>query len=287
MYRRILVAIDRRGLADHALPAVAGLARRSLGQVLVVTQPETAETPAAASRRVKDVVRRLEAAGVAARGEVLPTHTRPPARLIAEAAREFGAELVALGSRGLGDLAGLFLGSVGHQVAALLVCPVLLVHGAGVQSDELQVQPLRRVLVAVRTLPESEGALAAARTLAAEHDADVLVVHALEMAFDSEDAWYTETESEAEALVRDAAQRLNGGVRWVHTRVLRGGASVAAALAAAAERWDGDLIVLGSRRPTDLGGLLLGSVAHGLVRRTQRPVLLAERAAAVAEERAS
>jgi nucleotide-binding universal stress UspA family protein len=282
MYRRMLVAIDRRGLADHALPTVAALARQCLGEVLVVSQPDAMETPAAASCRVKEVVRRLEAGGVAAHGEVLPTHTQTPARLIVKAACDFGADLVALGSRGRGDLAGLFLGSVGHQVAAQVRCPVLLVHGKGDTPDELQPLRLRRLLVAVRTTAESEEALAVARTLAAEHGADVLVVHALEMAFDSEDAWYTEADAEAEAVVQRAAERLDGCGR-VETRVVHGGPVVAADIAATAERWDADLIVLASRRPTDLGGLLLGSVAHGVVRRTQRPALLAERAAVAAE----
>jgi nucleotide-binding universal stress UspA family protein len=276
MYSRIVVAIDRRGLAGHALPAVAALARQSLGQVLVVSQPEATETPAAAGRRVREVVRRLEAAGVSAGGEVLPAHTQPAAGPIAQAARDFGADLVALGSRGLGDLAGLLLGSVGHQVAARVRCPVLLVHGDGEAAGEIEPLRLRRLLVAVRRPAESEAALALTRTLAAEQGADVLVVHALEMAFDSEDAWYTETDAEAEAVVRRAAERLDGCGR-VETRVVHGGPAVAADIAAAAERWDADVIVLASRRPTDLGGLLLGSVAHGLVRRTRRPVLLAER----------
>lgn len=51
---------------------------------------------------------------------------------------------------------------------------------------------------------------------------------------------------------------------------------VAASIADAADRSDAGLIVMGSRRLTDLGGLVLGSAAHGVVRRTQRPVLLAE-----------
>jgi len=278
MYKRILVAIDRRGLADHALPAVIALARQSLGEVVVVSRPDTAETPVAALSRVRDVVRRLEAAGVAARGEVLGTHAQPVARLIAGAVRDLGADLVALGSRGRGDLAGLFLGSVGHQVAALVDCPVLLVHGDGPRIDDLQTQPFRRVLVAVRISDETEGAIAATRTLAIEHGAAVLVVHLLEPAFDGEAAWYTETESAAEALVQRAARQLGDTGGTVETRVLRGGRSVASDIAAAAAEWDADLVVLGSRRPTDLGGLLLGSVAHDLVRRTDRPVLLAERA---------
>ncbi len=269
MYKRVLVAVDRRGLADHALPAVAALARQSLGEVLVVSQPDTAETPEAASSRVRDVVRRLEAAG---------------ARLIGQAARDEGADLVALGSRGRGDLAGLFLGSVGHQVAAQVGCPVLLVRGVEHQAaGGVQALPIRRLLVAVGGSDQAEGAVAAARTLALQHGAAVLVVHALEPAFEGEDAWCTETESHAEALVRRAAQQLGEPGVTVETRVLPGGLSVAADLAAVAEEWDADLIVLGSRRPTDLGGLLLGSVAHGLVRRTRRPVLLAERARVEAE----
>jgi nucleotide-binding universal stress UspA family protein len=34
---------------------------------------------------------------------------------------------------------------------------------------------------------------------------------------------------------------------------------------------------MGSRRLTDLGGLIVGSIAQGVIRQTARPVLLAER----------
>ena len=55
--------------------------------------------------------------------------------------------------------------------------------------------------------------------------------------------------------------------------------TVASAIVRAARDWGADLVVLGSRRPTDLDGLLLGSTAHALVRLTSRPLLLAERTA--------
>lgn len=49
----------------------------------------------------------------------------PSAQVILHAAR--GADLVVLGSRGLGGFKGLLLGSVSHQVARHAVCPVVVV----------------------------------------------------------------------------------------------------------------------------------------------------------------
>ena len=49
---------------------------------------------------------------------------------------------------------------------------------------------------------------------------------------------------------------------------------VAAAIAAAAEECGADLVVLGSRGRSDLGGLLLGSVGHEVLARVTCPVLL-------------
>lgn len=48
---------------------------------------------------------------------------------------------------------------------------------------------------------------------------------------------------------------------------------VAEAIAADAERWGADLVVLGSHRRGDLRSLLVGSVGHAVARRTRRPLL--------------
>jgi hypothetical protein len=127
---------------------------------------------------VDAAVARLEADGVhAARAEVLSVHARPVAAVIVEAAHRLHADLVALGSHGRGDLAGLLLGSVGHRVAARLDCPVLLVHADG---HEARLEPTRRLLVAVDDSQEAMDAVAATAGLAGEHGADVVVVHSLE-----------------------------------------------------------------------------------------------------------
>ncbi len=51
-----------------------------------------------------------------------------PAGAILEAARAEGADLIVMGTRGLGALGGLFLGSQSQKVVAQAPCPVLLVR---------------------------------------------------------------------------------------------------------------------------------------------------------------
>ena len=50
-----------------------------------------------------------------------------PAPAILDHAREVGADMIVLGSRGLGDLKGLVMGSVSHQVASLAPCTCVTV----------------------------------------------------------------------------------------------------------------------------------------------------------------
>jgi nucleotide-binding universal stress UspA family protein len=276
VYRRIVLAMDRRGLAESAVPVVTALALGSLAQVVVISvrDAETDAAPAAtAAEAAAAAAARLEAGGVCARADVLSVRARPVAAVIVEAVHRLRADLVAMGSHGRGDLAGLLLGSVSQRVAARVDCPVLLVHAGG-RADRLG--PIRRLLVAVNDSGEAMGAVAAAARLAGEHEADVVVVHSLDDEVVDRDG-YGAAQHAAFALLDRAARRVAAPGRTVEARLLTGPGSVAARLAAAAERWSADLVVVGSRRRTDLGGLMLGSVGRGLVRRTYRPVLLAER----------
>jgi len=70
----------------------------------------------------------LEAVADSAEGvevERVVAEGAPPERLVAVAD---GAELLVLGSRGLGGFAGLLLGSVSQQCAHHARCPVVIVH---------------------------------------------------------------------------------------------------------------------------------------------------------------
>lgn len=53
--------------------------------------------------------------------------TGPPARTIVHVAEEIGADTIVMGSRGLGDLEGLLLGSVSHKVTTLAKCTCVTV----------------------------------------------------------------------------------------------------------------------------------------------------------------
>lgn len=263
MYDRILVALDGRGLAERALPVVISLARRSLAEVIVLAVDEGA---ADIERTTAAVAAHLERHGVRAWAQVRQPDDDAVAATIARAARLAKADLVVLGSQGHGDLAGLLLGSVSHAVASQLDCAALIVHD-GTDRPVEDERPIRRILAAVDGSDGSAAAMDAAARLAREHGARILVAHAPERR--------RRGDLSPAVLLAAACRRLHEAGVAAEERILPGDEPVAARLAEAAELWDADLSVLGSRRLTNLGGLLLGSVAHQLVRRSSRPVLLA------------
>jgi nucleotide-binding universal stress UspA family protein len=70
--------------------------------------------------------RELEQAGVPHKVELVRGFVGQVAKIIVEAARDHGAGVIVLGSRGRGDLTALLLGSVTHQVIHLADRPVLV-----------------------------------------------------------------------------------------------------------------------------------------------------------------
>ena len=57
----------------------------------------------------------------------IETKEGPIARTIVERAKSFKADIIVIGSRGMGDLEGLLRGGVSHRVETLAKCPVLVV----------------------------------------------------------------------------------------------------------------------------------------------------------------
>jgi nucleotide-binding universal stress UspA family protein len=52
----------------------------------------------------------------------------PPRQAVAEVASRESCDLIVIGSRGLSDLEGLFLGSVTHRVLRVAPCPVMVIR---------------------------------------------------------------------------------------------------------------------------------------------------------------
>jgi nucleotide-binding universal stress UspA family protein len=139
MYDRILVAVDHSEISDRAVVAARDLASLSQGEVWVLhlRERETGaktgvlvidETTQDANAAVAAAVDVLTAAGVKAHGEVRNTIFGYAAREIINDADEVDADVIVMGSRGRGDLAGLLLGSTAHKVIHLSHRPVLVVR---------------------------------------------------------------------------------------------------------------------------------------------------------------
>lgn len=137
MLEKILLAVDMSDHARKAVPAAAELARAGGGSVHVLHVRElhypvpptvVGDSPEEAQQLVDGVVENLKQAGVEADGVVRTSTGGSPAAAILEQAREVGAGLVVVGSRGLSNLGGLLLGSVAHKVIQLSTCPVLVVR---------------------------------------------------------------------------------------------------------------------------------------------------------------
>jgi len=77
---------------------------------------------------VDEMVRALKDAGVSARSEVQTAPLGGVPHVILEMAKELDAGFIVMGSRGLSEWEGLFLGSVTHRVLHLAECPVFVVR---------------------------------------------------------------------------------------------------------------------------------------------------------------
>ena len=140
MYDKLLVAVDHSEITERVLAAARELASLSGGEVWVLHLREREvigkvpgglaglETPDDAHAAVDDAVGELAKAGVKAHGVVRNTVLGYAAREIVEDAKSHDVDVIVMGSRGRGDLAGLLLGSTAHKVIHLADRPVLVVR---------------------------------------------------------------------------------------------------------------------------------------------------------------
>ena len=281
--RRILVATDFSTHADRALEWATALAKRFSAEIELVSSVFMVPLPAgppgygvptdylrgareAAERRLGELVTDLLKQGVAARYTVL--HEDPSSGICARA-KETGAELLALGTRGRSGLAHVVLGSVAERVARLAPCPVLTVH-----AEVPAPRPLRKLLVPTDFSPHAGRALQLARELV-EPGGELVLAHAIPAVMGPGEPEMPLPDPRSEAWARaefaKLAQQLGGVTARLDTRF---GAPDSAVLAAAAEH-QVDAIAMGTRGRTGLAHVLLGSVAERVIRRASLPVITA------------
>ncbi len=138
MYKSLLVAVDHSEITERVLAAARDLAALSHGEVWVLHLREREVMPRAglianesaddAQAAVDAAVGELSKAGITAHGTVRNTIFGHAAREIIDDAKEHDVDVIVMGSRGRGDLAGLMLGSTAHKVIHLADRPVLVVR---------------------------------------------------------------------------------------------------------------------------------------------------------------
>jgi nucleotide-binding universal stress UspA family protein len=274
-FRRLLFAVDETEPSRRAFPLVAAYARawRADVHLVHVQLPEDGPASTRASEAlVGDMVDALTGVGIAGSGQVHSVGGEDTVgTVIARLARHVAADLVVVGSRGRTGVDALDPIGISHLVAAELTTPVLVARCAPGQ----RARPAR-VMVAIDGSAAADLALSDAIRVAAPTDAIVRVLHVQEPCGATTSVGL-EGDEEARRVVQAALDAVRRDLEADAEIVLAVG-DVAQAIARAAVRFDADLVVVASRRPSDLQAFLVGSVAQELVHVLELPVLLAHRA---------
>ena len=231
---------------------------------------------------VEEDMRQFVAPAIEAR---VPVETQirdgQPWREIQAVAEELPADLVVMGTHGIGGFERLFLGSVTERVLRRLPCPVMTVcHEEG----QTWAAPglVGRILCATDLAESSTGTIAFALALAAKYEAPLTLLHVVDAGSDPAfapllgDLEHARLQAE---IVRMARENLAKAVpEEARSRGLALDQRVSVGrpfeeILKAATEQRADLIVMGTQGRGPLGRLLFGSTAHQVVRHATCPVL--------------
>jgi nucleotide-binding universal stress UspA family protein len=289
---RVLLAMDGSPASDVARDLVASLTWPSgtvirlvavvepMSSVLIGLAPYAAaefddrEIAAALDQRLTDASTQLVDPGRVVEKRVLRGR---PASTIVDEATEMRADIIVLGSRGLGRLRSMLLGSVSAEVVDHAPCPVLVARAPSVEAVLVAVDGSTTAIRAVENLADAQ--------YLAGHRLEVLSVgplfHAfrpywavdlVEPAARTPQVDMTEDRQQAELHAARAAETLGGSGFQVRWTIATGDPSHE--IIEAAHNLGCNLIVMGSRGLTGLDRLLLGSVARNVLLHAPTSVLI-------------
>jgi nucleotide-binding universal stress UspA family protein len=140
LFNRILVAVDGSQMGEKALKSALLLAKERYSKVGVIHVKKNVNVTEAMTKETVDEIHEA----MKKEGDELLHHVESiadekdieieshlvmgdPAIQIVKMADEGNYQVIVMGSRGLGAIKGLMLGSVSHKVSQLSHCPVLIV----------------------------------------------------------------------------------------------------------------------------------------------------------------
>lgn len=217
-----------------------------------------------ANRFLNDLAEQLTAQAVASKR----LEKGKPLERIVEVAREAAVDLILLGSRGLGAVHELVLGSVSHGVAVHAPCPTLIAGKPMLQ--------LKRLLVAVEGAEDVESAATWLGRAPFREAPEVVALAVVPYEPPASPARSVVPYSALEEMLARARATVDQLIRRLQTLGLTARAEVDSGAPATrildhAAKCQADLIVMGSRRR---GLARLGSVSHAVLHRTEQPVLV-------------
>lgn len=192
-----------------------------------------------------------------------------PADVVIDTARSAHADLVAIGTRGRGRVAEMFLGSVSQRVVQHTTCANLIVRG--------DPGPVRRVLIATEGHVDGRRLRDWLQSHPFAVKPELVIVSVVPIPFLGDPllasgyaAWSDEVGSAAERHVQEMAQALGSVYPIAGTQVLKG--DPADQIIAAAEQ--AQLIMIGSHGRKGMERFLLGSVSSAVLHHARCPVLV-------------
>ena len=284
----IVVGVERSERSRDALALARTLARAAGTRlILVAVYPRDRRSASVApdaymAALVEEAQETLEWAARPLTGLRLELRAVPcssVSRGLQEIATDEGALAIVVGPSHRGPVGRIVPGSVGTRLLHGAPCPIAVApSGYWTQGHA----PIRRIGVGYVATPEGEEALLGAVGLAAATGAAVRVLGIVEPAVATGASalglGYVEREERTRADLTDGLHHALGRVRApveISGDVIDGYADDELAVLSD----DVDLLVCGSRGHSPLGGVMLGSVSAGVLRKARSPVLVIPRGA--------